>query len=656
MASWVRKHLPSKYFTIRRGGGARSESSNKSQRTVSQPSSINTLSTILQSEQNLINQSINQPANPIESASKRTNILHKTSKIANLDMPPQAVGEKVEKQREEKGEKEEATSHISSKGSGSVQSISDAGSHESNSTFMYSHEPFETFKLKIIQLCCDIGWGEPSEVEHMKGGSYHRIIGVKFDSREPQDYIFRIARMQEDRDLSRQVKDEVATHQYLSQLLPIPKVAASDETKNNVLQCSYIMQERISGKTHEATYYNLSLTEKLQITSKVAEFIQKMETIRFDKPGRLAAKPDTPVLSDISNNSTQNIEIAGFREGKMAVEGDWPISEAQPFKQLMSELLVYQRAQYDDGNNNYSLKHLDALILIAEQMEKAGLMRNVDMQCALWHWDFAGRNVMIEETTNPECVSTESQEQQNEVVPSQSKIFQHKIRVENSIHKTSITVELPAGTTYNHTFKVRDALTSTSFDHSFDITTPQTETIKPIPLGSQPVSSTKKNWEVSGILDWDNALSVPLVISRQPPQWLWCEEENRSTDFTGNFDIPPTRELTQDELLIKGHFDQIMSRADPTYIEDAYGRGVWLRRLARMALDGFGGYGGYERAEILQEEWEKHFMSISEMPAKKEDLKKKDDEEEDSSGEEECGDGSDVDQEESVEEDGGNTK
>lgn len=670
VASWFRRHLrtPSKYPSIRGGAHSESSSSTKSQKTVSQASSTNIFSTTLQHKQNQINRDTNQSAGPIVPPNRRTRILRKMRKmvglkvdinpvedtlLSDLELPNPAekpvdssspelsstasslpsdtsltapneleievldalpqVGMKKEKEEEEE---EESTSQTSSKGSRSVHSVSDNGSHGSNSTFMYSHEPFEDFKLKIIQLCCDIRWGEPSEVEHIKGGSYHRIIGVKFNSRQPQDYVFRIARMQEERDLSKQVKDEVAIHQYLSQLLPIPKVAASDETKNNVLQCSYILQERIPGKCQEAIFYKLSLAEKLHITTKVAELIQKMEAIKFEKPGRLAASSNTSVLLHKSSNHANNIEIAGFREGKMAVEGDWPLSEAQPFKQLMIELFTYQREQYDDGSNEYSMEYLDKLVSIAEQMEAAGLMRNIDMQCALWHWDFAGRNVMIEAPTDPECLSTETKVQLTETAIYQPKSFHHKIQIESGMHKTSIMVELPAGTNYKHSLKITDASTNSSSDHSFDITTPQPDNIKPIPLHNDLIPITPKKWEISGVLDWDNVLSVPLVISRQPPQWLWCEEENRSSEFTGNFDISPARELTQDELLIKGHFDQIMSRADPTYIEDAYGRGVWLRRLARMALDGFGGYGGYERAEALQKEWEKYFTSICGLSVK----------------------------------------
>lgn len=91
------------------------------------------------------------------------------------------------------------------------------------------------------------------------------------------------------------------------------------------------------------------------------------------------------------------------------------------------------------------------------------------------------------------------------------------------------------------------------------------------------------------VLDWDDVLSVPLVLARKPPSWLWFDEDKRTLHWSANRDTKPERDPTPDELLIKGHFDQLMSRASPTYIEDAY-PGIhdfelWLAlRLAALGL------------------------------------------------------------------------
>lgn len=82
-------------------------------------------------------------------------------------------------------------------------------------------------------------------------------------------------------------------------------------------------------------------------------------------------------------------------------------------------------------------------------------------------------------------------------------------------------------------------------------------------------SEWSSRWEITGVLDWDDVLSVPLVLARKPPAWLWFDEEDRSS-WDGNNDVDVNRDLTHDELLIKAHLDRIMSRASPTYTEDTY--------------------------------------------------------------------------------------
>ncbi|KUJ24154.1 uncharacterized protein LY89DRAFT_552679, partial [Mollisia scopiformis] len=215
-------------------------------------------------------------------------------------------------------------------------------------------KPFEAYQDKIIQLCRDLGWGEPSTVERMKGGSYNRIVGLTFKERQPSGFVLRISRTGGEFDEAAEVKDQVSLLQYLSTHLPVAGISAFDSSQNNALSSSYVLQEY-----------------------------------------------------------------------------------------------------------------------------------------------------------------------------------------------------------------------------------------------------------------WDLILSLPLVLARSPPLWLWCNEDERSDGWTGNMDVAPARELTQEELLIKAHFDQIMAKHDPSYMEDAYYRGPWLRRLARFALFGFGEYGSFDRYDNFIKEWEIHYSSIT---------------------------------------------
>jgi len=84
--------------------------------------------------------------------------------------------------------------------------------HGSNSTLAfadesYAHEAFETFQFKVIQLCLNTGFGEPSEIQRMKGGAFNRVIGLAFALREPQSYVLRIPRIGMVEDISTEVKN-----------------------------------------------------------------------------------------------------------------------------------------------------------------------------------------------------------------------------------------------------------------------------------------------------------------------------------------------------------------------------------------------------------------------------------------------------------------
>lgn len=134
----------------------------------------------------------------------------------------------------------------------------------SNSTVYYEQEPFESYKLKVVKLCQDIGYGTPSEIERIEGGSYNRIIGVAFSSSERHDYVLRIPRHVLDADEAHEIKDQVAVLRYLSRydFLRVPSIAKYDLSKSNALDCQYVLQERIkanvSGTSFVASPYQRS--------------------------------------------------------------------------------------------------------------------------------------------------------------------------------------------------------------------------------------------------------------------------------------------------------------------------------------------------------------------------------------------------------------
>lgn len=421
------------------------------------------------------------------------------------------------------------------------------GGSTQSSTVEYSQESFETYQHKVSQLCHDIGYGEPSKIERMKGGSFNRIIGLEFATPEVTKYVLRIPRFGIEFDEAQDIKDQVATLSYVSQFLPVPSIAAFDPTQNNALASAYVLQKRVPGSVMQQVFYNLPLAEKLQITTKVAELMIKMESMKLDASGRVVASDDVPDLQHQQMPSVQTVKIVGFRSTRYGSTAQFPAIGDVPFTSLVRIILHERKKLCIIENEPWMMENMKMLQKIASQMEEVGLVRIKDNQCILWHWDFAARNIMISQSSTADVSSH---------VPV------------NQEPKEDLE---PPGTTVTNT----------------------------------------DSWVITGVLDWDGIMSVPLVLARQPPIWLWCNEDGRSSAWSGNLDVPPTRKLTDDEARIKDHFDHIMAKADPSYIEDAYIRGPWLRRLARFALYGFSEFGCFERYDALVKDWEEHYSSIS---------------------------------------------
>ncbi|CAG8981064.1 hypothetical protein HYALB_00008218 [Hymenoscyphus albidus] len=399
---------------------------------------------------------------------------------------------------------------------------SDAGS-TCSSTYEFSQESFDTFKDKVIQLCHDIGYGEPSLVDRREGGSFNRIIGLIFGSEKHSNCILRIPRFPKDDNCVNDIIDEVSILQYIKGLniVQVPSVLAYDFTTNNALESQYVLQEQIPGKQIQEVFYKLPICEKLQITTQVAEIITKLEATVLEKPGRLIGKRDLPLVSTAHAASDGDIVITGYRKNGIS---DLPMVSRQPIVRYICELLEHHKNGWDGYSDVVEM--LDELQTVAKQMAKAGLIRIYDDENVLWHWDINSRNILIQPKT---------------------------------------------GTT----------------------------------------EGSSVEWEITGVLDWDDAKSVPLVIARKPPSWIWFDEEIRTRQWTGDRDTKPERDLTDDELLIKAKFDQIMTKNSPSYMEDAYRRGPWLRRLAYFAFHGFKVAWDWDKQKKFVEQWNEFYESLN---------------------------------------------
>ncbi|TGO74627.1 hypothetical protein BELL_0267g00140 [Botrytis elliptica] len=128
--------------------------------------------------------------------------------------------------------------------------------------------------------------------------------------------------------------------------------------------------------------------------------------------------------------------------------------------------------------------------------------------------------------------------------------------------------------------------------------------------------SESGKWEVSGVIDWDDVKSMPLVLTRAPRSWLWFYEErfeygnNFTYPWDGDYDAPLELPLNEDVTIVKEYFDRMMQEADPTYMDDTYGRGLWIRRLARFARDGIYGTLHLRKCEKFIEDWNNYIGDV----------------------------------------------
>lgn len=98
------------------------------------------------------------------------------------------------------------------------------------------------------------------------------------------------------------------------------------------------------------------------------------------------------------------------------------------------------------------------------------------------------------------------------------------------------------------------------------------------------VENSTGTWKICGVIDWDDSQCVPRPLARRPPEWIW---DAKGATFTGalNNDFDTTVELPEDAKTLKAYFDTKAEEALPGYLEDAYGRGRWLRQIWLLARD-----------------------------------------------------------------------
>lgn len=142
-----------------------------------------------------------------------------------------------------------------------------------------------------------------------------------------------------------------------------------------------------------------------------------------------------------------------------------------------------------------------------------------------------------------------------------------------------------------------------------------------------------KPWRLTGIIGFDQAESLPSILTRKPWSFLWSAydaphlmpEETRFS-YNHDFDELPMElpYLSDDDLKVKQHHEEVFieklytpqygDKAREEYFDDTYGRGRWLRRLFGFAREGVPFPGEAHRFNKLLRDWNHFKRSQSIQP------------------------------------------
>lgn len=477
------------------------------------------------------------------------------------------------------------------------------------STIACGHEPFETFRHRVSALSSELG-ATFEDIEHMRGGSYNRIVSVTL--RNPPKgalwvdgtkAIIRIPRVW-DGDLSKippalhgstckcdahperhesiddahsdrssvssrmslskegprwEIRDEALLYNLVEDAgIPAPRILAFDLTRDNALGLPFSIQTRLPGIGLIEALKTMSVQEQLWLADELAEIFARLETIQFDSAGRLLSDEDedTATALPLRSSSRADIEdepsVYGFRKGTghLANRKRDAKAESTTLSSLYKLLFFTLHERIDDelqkqhpqGPSQQQVRQYFKLQDILQDMDRIGWFSEAD--------------------------------------------------------KTD------ANSVLNHwDMEPRNMLVERTCE------------------------GDSSRWKITGVIDWDSARALPPVLTRKPPLWLWdvSEDEDLPDDvakyWDGDYDWMPLEwyqkenktNLTADGMRVKQRFEDALveklykeygANAHAKYLDDAYGRGRWLRRIWRFASEGFHFYPTHwNRFQQLEREW-----------------------------------------------------
>lgn len=129
------------------------------------------------------------------------------------------------------------------------------------------------------------------------------------------------------------------------------------------------------------------------------------------------------------------------------------------------------------------------------------------------------------------------------------------------------------------------------------------------------VENSTGSWRFCGLIDWDDAIVLPRPLSRKPPSWIWEPDPEGFTgyldcDHQPNSSTDPNHKLSEEGMTLKAYFDAKAEATLPGYLEDAYGRGRWLRRIWLFARKEIHDTWYLDLMDLLKKDWDARLKLI----------------------------------------------
>ncbi|GKU22422.1 unnamed protein product [Fusarium langsethiae] len=282
----------------------------------------------------------------------------------------------------------------------SPSSSSSQDDESESSSVIYDHEPFETFRFRVLTFALSTIWhdatAEEVTVERLTGGGFNRIIALTRQSVGAQpdqnsEYILRIPRFD-----AAQVENDVAALQFVHQntKIPAPTVVAMDGTESNALSSPYAVQNRIAGVDLYTSFPTLNHQERCRLAGELGDIFSQMLAVRSHRAGKLVMPPDDKSLA-------ARIHVAPWdsTDPKLITPYNSSLSP-EPVHKLLTDIFNARKAEDLERcpTDTVGPNLMDQFTQMAMELDASGYF--ADQHYSIAHLDLAPRNILVDSTTD----------------------------------------------------------------------------------------------------------------------------------------------------------------------------------------------------------------------------------------------------------------